>query len=321
MPTSIRAQALWEPSPERQQQAALTQYVRWLGERRGLRFADYHELWRWSVSDLEGFWSSIWEFFDVQSPRAVRACARRSLDAGRAIGSPAPSSTTPSTCSAGSPTTGSRSSTPPSCGARRADLGRAASPDRAHRGRPARARGRPGRPRGRLHARTSPRRSPRSWPPRASARSGRAARPTSARAAWSTASRRSSRRCCSPSTATATAAASSTASTWSPRCRGRSRASSARSCCRYLGTTPELAGCERDRLGRAPRRRGRRADVRAGPVRPPAVGALLLGHDGAPEGDRARPRRNSARAPQDAPPALRRARRATGCSGSRRRVG
>ncbi len=68
MPGSTRAQALWEPSPERQQQAALTQYMRWLGERRGLQFADYHELWRWSVSDLEGFWSSIWEFFDVQSP-------------------------------------------------------------------------------------------------------------------------------------------------------------------------------------------------------------------------------------------------------------
>ena len=45
----------------------------------------------------------------------------------------------------------------------------------------------------------------------ASARSGRAARPTSAPARSSTASRRSSRRCCSPSTATATAARTSTA--------------------------------------------------------------------------------------------------------------
>ena len=66
MPTSTRAQALWEPSPERQQQAALTQYLRWLRERRGLAFADYDELHRWSVSDLEGFWGSIWDYFEVE---------------------------------------------------------------------------------------------------------------------------------------------------------------------------------------------------------------------------------------------------------------
>jgi len=30
-------------------------------ERRGQSFADYGELWRWSVDDLPGFWSSIWE--------------------------------------------------------------------------------------------------------------------------------------------------------------------------------------------------------------------------------------------------------------------
>ena len=37
----------------------------WLEEERGLRFDDYDELRRWSVSDLEGFWSSIWEHFGV----------------------------------------------------------------------------------------------------------------------------------------------------------------------------------------------------------------------------------------------------------------
>jgi acetoacetyl-CoA synthetase len=28
-------------------------------------FSDYHSLWRWSVRDLEGFWASMWEYFDV----------------------------------------------------------------------------------------------------------------------------------------------------------------------------------------------------------------------------------------------------------------
>ena len=49
---------------------------------------------------------------------------------------------------------------------------------------------------------------------------------------------------------------------------------------------------------------GARARVRAGSVRPPALGALQLGHDGPAEGDRARPRRDPARdAEDDAPPA------------------
>ncbi|MGI8428204.1 MAG: acetoacetate--CoA ligase [Solirubrobacteraceae bacterium] len=56
---------LWTPSPERVQRATLTRYRTWLGETRGLRFADYEQLWRWSVDDLEGFWASVADFFEV----------------------------------------------------------------------------------------------------------------------------------------------------------------------------------------------------------------------------------------------------------------
>ncbi|MGV1049502.1 MAG: acetoacetate--CoA ligase [Solirubrobacterales bacterium] len=45
----------------------MMELMRWLEAERGLRFDDYHELQRWSVDDLEGFWSAIWEFFDVQA--------------------------------------------------------------------------------------------------------------------------------------------------------------------------------------------------------------------------------------------------------------
>ena len=61
---------------------------------------------------------------------------------------------------------------------------------------------------------TCPRRSPPSSPARRSAPRGRAARRTSARARWWTASARSSRRCCSRWTATATTAATSIAWRW-----------------------------------------------------------------------------------------------------------
>jgi acetoacetyl-CoA synthetase len=57
---------LWAPSEERIERANLTRYMRWLSDARGLSFDDYQALWRWSVQDLEGFWSSIIEFCDVR---------------------------------------------------------------------------------------------------------------------------------------------------------------------------------------------------------------------------------------------------------------
>jgi acetoacetyl-CoA synthetase len=45
----------------------LREYMAWLESERGLKLDDYEALWRWSVSDLETFWSSIWDFFGVQS--------------------------------------------------------------------------------------------------------------------------------------------------------------------------------------------------------------------------------------------------------------
>ncbi|HXH96710.1 MAG TPA: acetoacetate--CoA ligase [Gaiellaceae bacterium] len=56
---------LWEPTPEQVASSRLTHYLGWLD--RGFR--DYGELWEWSVTDLEGFWGSLWEYFDVQASR------------------------------------------------------------------------------------------------------------------------------------------------------------------------------------------------------------------------------------------------------------
>ena len=54
-------------------------YQDWLQRTRGLSFASYDDLWRWSVSDVAAYWHSIWDYFDLQSPtpwRAVLAEAR-----------------------------------------------------------------------------------------------------------------------------------------------------------------------------------------------------------------------------------------------------
>jgi acetoacetyl-CoA synthetase len=62
-----RGELLWEPSAESIDRATMTRYMRWLADERGLDFDDYHSLWEWSVTEIEAFWASIWDFFDVQS--------------------------------------------------------------------------------------------------------------------------------------------------------------------------------------------------------------------------------------------------------------
>jgi acetoacetyl-CoA synthetase len=50
---------LWTPPDSLLQRCALGAYRRERG------FATYDELWRWSVTDLDGFWGSIWDRFGV----------------------------------------------------------------------------------------------------------------------------------------------------------------------------------------------------------------------------------------------------------------
>lgn len=58
---------LWTPPSELAEHSHLKRYMRWLEETRGLSFADYEALWRWSVTDLPAFWASVWDFFEVKS--------------------------------------------------------------------------------------------------------------------------------------------------------------------------------------------------------------------------------------------------------------
>ncbi len=46
---------LWTPSPARIERATVTRFAR----ERGLP-DDYHELWRWSIENLDAFWAAVW---------------------------------------------------------------------------------------------------------------------------------------------------------------------------------------------------------------------------------------------------------------------
>jgi acetoacetyl-CoA synthetase len=71
---------LWEPTEELKDRTNIVRYMRWLAQRYGRVFDSYGALWAWSVEDLDGFWSSIWDFFDVQSSAPpTRALADRTM--------------------------------------------------------------------------------------------------------------------------------------------------------------------------------------------------------------------------------------------------
>ncbi|WP_066308793.1 acetoacetate--CoA ligase [Bacillus sp. FJAT-29814] len=63
----IEGKLLWEPSQQFQDESNMKKFMAWLEETRGLRFQTYEQLWNWSVTDIEGFWSAIWHFYEVQA--------------------------------------------------------------------------------------------------------------------------------------------------------------------------------------------------------------------------------------------------------------
>ena len=67
MTTVAEGTILWEPSEKARQATTMARYMRWLADQKGVHADDYKGLWNWSVSHVEDFWESIWQFFDVKS--------------------------------------------------------------------------------------------------------------------------------------------------------------------------------------------------------------------------------------------------------------
>jgi acetoacetyl-CoA synthetase len=70
---SSATRVLWEPPEGIRARSRVGAYLDFLGR----DFADYEALWRWSVDDLDGFWDSIWRFFDVRAHAAPSQVLRR----------------------------------------------------------------------------------------------------------------------------------------------------------------------------------------------------------------------------------------------------
>ena len=301
--------------------ATLTRYMRWLESERGLRFDDYQALWRWSTEDLEAFWGSIWDFFDVRADAPYERVLARPLDAGCGVVPRRPAQLRRARLRGQGRRRTSRSSHASELrDERRGDLGRAARAGRGARRRAARARRRAGRPRRRLpaeHPRDG-RRLPRLREPRRGvvellaglrrAQRGRPLRPDRAEGPAGRRRLRLRRQALRPPRRRRAARR--------PRCRR----SSAPWCSPYLDGAPRpRRPARRDDLGRAARvRRRRRARVRAGRRSTTRCGCSTR------RARRACPRRSSrARAGSSwstsrSSTCTSTRRRATGCSGSPR---
>lgn len=67
------AELLWAPSAERDRESSFTRYREWLARERGLGFSGYSDCWEWSTTEIEEFWGSLWDFFQVQASRPYTA--------------------------------------------------------------------------------------------------------------------------------------------------------------------------------------------------------------------------------------------------------
>jgi acetoacetyl-CoA synthetase len=62
---TTEAELLWSPAAERVERSSIMQFAAWLA-RQGRPVASYDELWRWSIDDLDGFWTAAAEWLPVR---------------------------------------------------------------------------------------------------------------------------------------------------------------------------------------------------------------------------------------------------------------
>lgn len=59
------------PDPKSTAHSRIADFARWAARHRGAEGiqdpTDYRDLYQWSVTDLEGFWAAVWEYFDIDA--------------------------------------------------------------------------------------------------------------------------------------------------------------------------------------------------------------------------------------------------------------
>ena len=63
--TVSQGDLVWMPPGDALQRTRVGAFMRWLADVRGRDLSNHEDLWNWSVTDLAGFWSAVWEYFGV----------------------------------------------------------------------------------------------------------------------------------------------------------------------------------------------------------------------------------------------------------------
>jgi acetoacetyl-CoA synthetase len=60
------SEVIWTPDPEKAAASTLSKFTRWLADRGTVKADSYADLHAWSITDLDGFWSALAEYFGVR---------------------------------------------------------------------------------------------------------------------------------------------------------------------------------------------------------------------------------------------------------------
>src|SRR4051794_20796884 len=63
----VTGELLWTPPADVHETSRIGRFRGWLADARDRSFDDYEALWRWSVDDLDGFWSAVWDHLGVRA--------------------------------------------------------------------------------------------------------------------------------------------------------------------------------------------------------------------------------------------------------------
>ena len=59
-------QILWTPTQDRIDASQMDSFRKQVNTRFHINLQDYHELHKWSVSNITNFWKAIWEFMAIE---------------------------------------------------------------------------------------------------------------------------------------------------------------------------------------------------------------------------------------------------------------
>lgn len=78
--TSGDSDIVWEPDSSSIARSALAEFSRRVERDHGVSVADYRDLWRWSVENVDRFWAAVWNFYDVnRTPAPDTVLAARTM--------------------------------------------------------------------------------------------------------------------------------------------------------------------------------------------------------------------------------------------------